>query len=108
MLLTEILAALPFPTAETYFTQQPSGVFGVYGDKIVADGSDFDNEVRTHFVTLDLCEPLFNPQPSAHDALQSVLDDNGIPWTKSERMLWQDERLFYATYTFNFTERRPQ
>lgn len=105
-MLEEIIRELPFPVAETYFLQPPGGVHAIYGDRISADGSDFDNEIRTHYITLELYEPLTGQSPSAHAALQEALDSNGIPWNKSERMWFADERLLCTTYTFNYTERR--
>lgn len=105
-MLDFILSSLPFPSAETYFLQPPQGVYGIWGDRITADGSDFDNEMRTHNVTLELYEPISTESPAAHKALQELLDENGIPWQKSDRMWFSEERRLCTTYTFSFSEGR--
>ena len=103
--LEDILYKIPFPCAETAFRQPPTGVYGIYGERISADGSDYDNEVADHTVTLELYEPVDAQDPAAHTALRELLDSYGFAWQKDYRMWYNDVQRLCTTYIFSYKER---
>lgn len=105
-MLKTILDALGLPAAETFHVQQPEGAFIAWGLEVDAEGSDFDNEIRRYSASLELYEPVDAQTPEAHERLQSLLDEYGLPWNKDERIYLMDLRLLMTGYTFNYTERR--
>ena len=91
---------------ETFFPAQPEGTYAAWGEEISAEGSDFDNELRRHEVTIELYELMDAPDPDAHQRLQAVLDAYGLPWHKEPRMVELTLRLYFTSYTFEFVTRR--
>lgn len=101
-----ILEAAGIPGGETYWPEQPDETFAAWGEEIEADGSDYDNELRTHNVTIELYELMDDPSPEAHTALQAALDAAGAPWRKQAREVDLTLRLFMTIYTYSFLSRR--
>lgn len=105
-MLKTILDALGLPEAETFHVQQPEGAFIAWGLEVDAEGSDYDNELRTYSASLELYEPVEEQAPKAHARLQELLDEYGLPWKKAERVYILELRLLMTSYTFEYTERR--
>lgn len=105
MLIDDILREAELPGQETMYIDPPGGVFCAWSDEIEADGSDFCNEVAEHNYTVELFEPRDAQRPDKHRALQGVLNNNGIPYHKSERIFYEDIQYFITTYTFGVVER---
>lgn len=91
---------------ETFFPEQPVKTYAAWGDEIDASGSDIDNELRRHEVTIELYELMDVPDPDAHARLQAVMDRYGLPWHKEPRMVELTLRLYFTTYTFEYVTRR--
>ena len=102
----QLLAEAGILGGETFFLAQPDRTYAAWGEEISADGSDYDNEIRSHNITIELYELMDAPDPSAHERLQAVLDQHALPWHKSVRMIEVSLRLFYTTYEFEFLKRR--
>ena len=92
-----------FPAAKRFISTPRAAS---WGDEITADGSDFCNELYTHRYTAYLFQPRDAADDSAREALQSVLDANGIRFTRQPRIFYEDLQLFCTTYTFDVVERR--
>ena len=105
-MLQEILDELGLPEAETFHVRQPKGAFVAWGLAVDAKGSDYDNEIRRYSASIELYEPLDAQAPEAHERLQAILDEYGLPWKKEERVYLMDLRLLMTGYTFDYTERR--
>lgn len=101
-----ILASAGIVGGETYWTMQPSQTFAAWGDETNAGGSDFDNEIRSHEITIELYELMDSPDPNAHKSLQAALDACGLSWRKRPREVDIQLRLYMTIYTYHYTERR--
>ena len=106
MLMDDILREAGIPGRETLYIDAPGGCYVSWGDEITADGSDFCNELYTHRYTAYLFQPRDAADDSAREALQSVLDDNGIHFTRQARIFYEDLQYFCTTYIFEVVERR--
>lgn len=102
----ELLREAEIPGGETFFAEQPEETYAAWGDEISAEGSDYDNELRRHEITLELYELMDAPDPEAHQRLQDALDSYGLPWHKEPRMVELTLRLYFTTYTFEYVTRR--
>lgn len=102
----EILTAAGIPGGETYWPEQPRKTFSAWGEEIEADGSDYDNKIRTHNITIELYELMDAPDPQAHTALQDALDDEALRWRKQPREVDLTLRLYMTIYTYSFLTRR--
>lgn len=91
---------------ETFFPSQPCQTYAAWGDEISADGSDFDNEIRRHQITVELYELMDAPDPAAHARLQETLDRHALPWHKEPRMVELSLRLYFTQYNFEYVTRR--
>ncbi len=110
-MVAKILTAAGIAHAETYFLQQPEGVFAVYGDQIEADGSDERLCLLQHETIIELYEPAEWVGREERDRLIEALDqayeDGHIDSWKSEMRIWlADVRLFMTTFKFTYFERR--
>ena len=105
-MLRQILDELGLPEAETFHIRQPKGAFIAWGLAVDAEGSDCDNEIRRYSASIELYEPLDAQAPDAHERLQSLSDEYGLPWKKDERVYLMDYHLLMTGYTFEYTDRR--
>ena len=101
-----LLAEADILGGETFFSSQPIKTYAAWGEEISADGSDFDNELRRHNITIELYELMDAPDPAAHERLQAVLDEHALPWRKSQRLIELSLRLYFTTYEFEYLTRR--
>lgn len=104
MVVDDILTAAGVKYRETRFPKPPSGTYAVYLDDVTADGPDGINRIFTHDITVELYEPA--PDEATEAAVETAIDEKGLPWTKQARYWIQEEQLYQTIYEFTFIEKR--
>ena len=103
-MIKKILDAVGLPYRKTRFTQPPSGAYIVYMDDIETSGPDGINALRTHGITIELYSPL--PNDELEETIESILDEQGVVWSKQDRYWIQSEQLYQVVYEFEYIEKR--
>lgn len=88
---------------ETLFIKPPRTTYAIYLDSYTRRGADNFNLVRDHDYTIELYS--YFPDPDAEKRIETVLDELGIEYEKSERYWIQGEQLYQVVYTFNYIEK---
>ena len=105
-MIKEIAKAAGLKLRETRHQKPPSGVYGVYMDAVEASGADRMNCLRTHEYTLEVYAPSADAAEATEEAIETALDERGIPWTKQGRYWLADEQKYQEIYEFSHIEKR--
>lgn len=99
-MIKKILTPTGIPYKETMFSRAPAKTYAVYFDDVDADGSDHDNQIFTHNITVELYEP--KPDPAAESAIEAELNARGLKWTKQSRYWIADAQRYQVIYEFTY------
>lgn len=103
-MLNDITAATGVPFRETQWVgKPPAETYSIWLDDVTADGSDFDNRIFTHDITLELYEP--KPDPEAEKAIEAWINAAGLKWTKQSRLWLTDAQRYQVVYEFSYIEK---
>lgn len=103
-MLTDIKTATGVPFEETQWVgTPPAETYGIWLDEVDADGSDFENRIFTHDITLELYEP--KKDPEAERAVEAWLNDQGLHWTKQSRLWLREAKRYQVIYEFSYIEK---
>ena len=97
----EILTASGVPYRETQFLHDPpKKTYAVYMDDVEVGGSDYENLVQTHNITVELYEP--KADPNAEAAIEAQLNANGLHYSKQARYWIPEAQRFQVIYEFTY------
>lgn len=100
-MINTILKATGIPFKETMFPRAvPDKTYAVYMDDVEVDGSDYENLMQTHSITIELYEP--KPDPKAEQTLEGQLNARGIKWAKQSRYWIPDAQRYQVIYEFTY------
>lgn len=100
-MINSILKATGIPFKETMFPRAvPDKTYAVYHDDVEVDGSDYENLMQTHGITVELYEP--KPDPKAEQALEGQLNARGIKWVKQSRYWIPEAARYQVIYEFTY------
>ena len=100
-MINSILKATGIPFKETMFSRAvPDKTYAVYMDDVEVDGSDYENLVQTHNITVELYEP--KADPNAEAAIEAQLNANGLHYSKQARYWIPDAQRFQVIYEFTY------
>ena len=107
-MIKNILTAAGFVENETFrkarFPQPPASTYIVYFDDVETDGPDGENLILKHDYTLEVYEP--TPDDAAEAAIEAVLDEVGLRWSKQDRYWLQEEQRYQVIYELEYIEKR--
>lgn len=110
-MIDEILTSAGFIKDKTYtetvFRNPPAVTFCVYSDEVETDGSDFDCELETHTIDIELYA-LNKPDKAAEKRIKKALKKLGIHYTKFERIWLQSEKYYQTVYEYTYTEKEQE
>lgn len=89
---------------ESLCPDPPSSTYAIYFDEVTTDGPDGYNWILTHDCTVELYEPTVDA--AAEAAVEKVLDDSGISWTKQSRYWLQSVQRYQVIYEFTIIDKR--
>lgn len=100
-MIKDILKATGLPFEETMFLRAvPAKTYAVYMDDVETDGSDLENLLYYHNITVELYEPKADPKAEAD--LEAQLNKRGLKWTKQARYWIPDAQRFQVIYEFTY------
>ena len=106
-MVKEILTNAGFVENETFretrFIKPPRTTYAIYLDSYTRRGADNLNLVKEHDYTIELYS--YFPDPDAEKRIETILDELGIEFEKSECYWIQEEQLYQVVYTFNYIEK---
>ena len=98
-MLNDIKTATGVPFRETQWVgKPPAETYGIWLDDVTADGSDFENRILTHDITLELYAP--KQDPVAEQAVEAWLNS-----TKQARYWLPDVQRYQVIYEFTYIEK---
>lgn len=110
-MVEEILTAAGLEYRQGRFIKPPVKTYAVYFDDVDVDGPDpllsetmALTRICRHDVRIELYEP--KPDPNAEEALETHLDDRGLPWTKEDRYWLDDAQRYQVLYEFTYITKR--
>ena len=100
-MIDSILKPTGIPYKETMFPRAvPDKTYAVYHDDVDVDGSDYENLIYTHSITIELYEP--KPDPKAEAAIEAQLNALGIKWSKQSRYWVPEAQRYQVIYEFTY------
>lgn len=100
-MINEILKPTGIPYKETMFPRAvPDKTYAVYHDDVETDGSDDENLIFRHNITVELYEP--KPDPKAEAAFEAQLNARGIKWSKQSRYWIAEAQRYQVIYEFTY------
>ena len=100
-MINSILKATGIPFKETMFPRAvPDKTYAVYMDDVEVGGSDYENLVQTHNITVELYEP--KADPNAEAAIEAQLNANGLHYSKQARYWIPEAQRFQVIYEFTY------
>lgn len=103
-MIKTILQAANVPGREGWYDIPPKGNYVLYYDDVTTDGPDGFPWIRRHDVTLELYEPIADPDVEA--ALEAAISAQGLQWTKQARYWLKDLKRYQVIYEFTYFEKR--
>lgn len=88
---------------ETRFLKPPKVTYCVYFDSYNRRGSDDQNLLKEHDISIELYAYKSDAQSEAK--IESVLDALGIEYDKSERYWLETEQLYQTIFNFDYIEK---
>lgn len=99
-MINKILTPTGIPFKETMFSRAPAKTYAVYMDDVETDGSDYENLIYTHNITVELYEP--KPDPEAEAAIEAQLNTRGLKWAKQSRYWIPEAQRYQVIYEFTY------
>ena len=100
-MIISILKATGIPFKETMFPRVvPDKTYAVYMDDVEVDGSDYENLVQTHNITVELYEPKADPKAEA--AIEAQLNAAGLHYSKQARYWIPEAQRYQVIYEFTY------
>lgn len=88
---------------ETRFLTPPKVTYCVYFDSYDRRGSDDQNLLKEHSVSIELYA--YKPDSKSEAKIESVLDALGIEYEKTERFWLETEQLYQTIFNFDYIEK---
>lgn len=102
-MIEKLLNAAGLPCWAGWTNSPPEGTYALYLDDVTAEGPDNRSGYRRHDVTVEVYEPAADPNAEA--ALEAVLDEAGLHWTRQARYWLKDVQLYQTIYGFTYFEK---
>lgn len=104
-MVNELLTKAGVKNRRSRFVKPPAVTYAVWMDDISADGADCAPScIFTHDITIEVYE--YTPDDATEAAIEAVLTEAGLHWTKQERYWIEVEQLYQVIYDFTYIEKR--
>lgn len=109
-MIENILTAAGLLHRKARHPSPPEGTYAVYFDNVGTDGADRVTHTGAglpHIYRHDAEVQIYatKPDPAAEEALEAVLDAEGIEWTKQDCYWLQDVQRYQTVYNFSYTSK---
>ena len=105
-MVREILTASGLPFKESRFLSPPNSTYAIYNDSLDRRGGDNINLLSQHDISIELYE--YSPDPEAELAIEDLLDERGLEYSKAPRHWINDEQLYQVVYYFTYYDKGGQ
>ena len=104
-MVSELLKAAGVKHRRNRFVSPPNVTYALWMDDLSTDGPDCaPTSIFTHDITIELYE--YTPDDDAEAAIEAVLTEAGLHWSKQDRYWIEVEQLYQVIYEFTYIEKR--
>lgn len=104
-MVSELLTKAGVKHRKNRFVKPPAVTYALWMDDITADGPDCaPTSIFTHDITIEVYE--YEPDDAVEAAIEDVLNEAGLHWTKQDRYWIEVEQLYQVIYEFSYIEKR--
>ena len=102
---SKILTAAAIPHQEAQYPDPPDGTYAVWLDSVDADGSDSDNCIFSHDITIELYAPTIPAGSEDRARLLAELNARGIHYTTQGWYWLKELRRYQEIVEFSYIQK---